>query len=97
MVSILFLHRSKRYYEQSSQGTVAKISSSLGKIRGALQNKQPIEGLCTPESQMYENNFTQCTEGILPSFYTIKDLSAWRVDIPTVDTKMVILLINILF
>lgn len=64
-----------------SQGTVARISSSLGKIKGALKANQPIEGaLYLPEIHNVENDMvediiiTECSN-------IFRDLSAWRVSI----------------
>lgn len=83
-----FLHfplRTRRY-EQGSQGTVAKISSGLGKIKGALQTKQPIEGFYTPESQMYDNDATHYTNDVMAPVIGFRDLTAWRVSIRNFDT-----------
>ncbi|XP_065162082.1 sorting nexin-14-like isoform X2 [Atheta coriaria] len=66
-----------------SQGTVAKLSNSLGKIKGALQAKQPVEGsIYPPESRIVESDaafvedFSECTNR--------RNLSTWRISIPAV-------------
>ncbi|KAI4470344.1 sorting nexin [Holotrichia oblita] len=80
--------RSRKYYENTSQGTVAKISSGLGKIKGALQTKQPVEGYA-PESQVYENDATHFIDDVMPHITGFRDLTTWRVSIRNFDTVYV--------
>lgn len=68
--------RSKKYYEQSNYSTVAKISSGIGKIKGVLKTATPIEGSLEP----LENEFT---EDVILTENLIRDLSNWKVSIPT--------------
>lgn len=87
-----FLFRSRRYYEPVSQSTVSKISSGLGRIRGALRTNQPIEGaVCIPEAQAFENGTIE--ELIVSDCSNIhRDLSTWRVSIPNTELTQVTIL-----
>lgn len=85
----IFNFRGRKYYEPVSQSTVSKISSSLGKIKGALRTNQPIEGaIYTPEIQTIEN-------GTVEDILTVdcsniyRDLSTWRISIPSIDTVQI--------
>lgn len=62
----------------------------MGKIRGALKTNQPVEGaIYAPECQAVENGtvddiiITDCSN-------IFRDLSSWRVSIPSSDTLQVI-------
>ncbi|XP_072378466.1 sorting nexin-14-like isoform X1 [Diabrotica undecimpunctata] len=79
--------RLKKYYEPSSQGAVSKISSSLGKIKGVLKSSQPIEGAFFPlESQTVENVATDdIFLGECKSLF--RDMSTWKISIPTFQTS----------
>ncbi|KAJ8911435.1 hypothetical protein NQ315_005968 [Exocentrus adspersus] len=74
--------RSKRY-ESTSQGTVAKISSGLVKIKGVLKTNQPIEGSFFPlETQTIEDHTVE--DILLAECKTLfRDLSTWKVTIPS--------------
>ncbi|RZB40834.1 sorting nexin-14-like [Asbolus verrucosus] len=89
--------RGRKFYEAPSQGTVARISSSLGKIRGALKAAQPIDGaIYPPESQTIENGTVE--DIIISECGSIfRDLSAWRVSILSYQTtnKIVSFCINV--
>lgn len=79
---------------------MSKISSGLGRIRGALKANQPIEGsLCVPESQNLENGTIE--ELIVSDCSNIyRDLSTWRVTIPNtelVQVKAILLKIYVIF
>ncbi|XP_966626.3 sorting nexin-14 isoform X1 [Tribolium castaneum] len=87
----------RKYYETPSQGTVAKISSGIGKLRGALKVAQPIEGaIHPPEAQGIENG---AVEDIIISECgnIFRDLSSWRVSILSYQTnnKVVSFCINV--
>lgn len=78
-IYLIGFSRGRKYYE--SQGTVSKISSSIGRIRGVLKATQPIEGALNPvDAQTIENGtvedilITECGN-------IFRDLSAWRVSI----------------
>ncbi|XP_022915727.2 sorting nexin-14-like isoform X2 [Onthophagus taurus] len=74
--------RSRKYYETgANQGTVAKISSGLGKLKGVLQTKQPIEGYYTPESHAYESDASHFIDEVVPQTPVSRDLSTWRISI----------------
>ncbi|XP_017774101.1 PREDICTED: sorting nexin-14-like isoform X2 [Nicrophorus vespilloides] len=77
--------RNKKYYDSNNQGAVSKISSSFGKIKGALQAKQPVEGAVYPhESRILESDHTYIEES---EMYTPnRDLTAWRISIPNIET-----------
>lgn len=89
-VMLIFLwFRTRRYYEPVTQSTVSKISSGLGRIRGALRTNQPIEGaVCIPETQTFENGgieeliVSDCSN-------SYRDLSAWRVSVPNTELVQV--------
>ncbi|CAG9818827.1 unnamed protein product [Phaedon cochleariae] len=73
--------RSKKY-DSSNQGS-SKISSGLGKIKGVLKPTQPIEGSFFPvDSQGIENGIAEdIFLGDCNSLF--RDLSTWKVSIPT--------------
>ncbi|KAF5269937.1 hypothetical protein FQR65_LT05736 [Abscondita terminalis] len=81
--------KNKKSYDASNQGTVAKISSGLGRIKGVLRPNQPVDGsVFTPDLQIYpdstalvEDIFLSDCEGIF------RDLSAWRISISSVETQ----------
>ncbi|XP_031347622.1 sorting nexin-14-like isoform X2 [Photinus pyralis] len=78
--------RNKKTFDSSTQGTVAKISSGLGRIKGVLKPNQPVEGsIFTPE--LYSNNPTTFEEDIFLSDCEgiFRDLSTWRISIPSVE------------
>ncbi|XP_028141747.1 sorting nexin-14 isoform X2 [Diabrotica virgifera virgifera] len=78
----------KKYYEPTTgQGAVSKISSSLGKIKGVLKTNQPIEGAFFPlESQSVENGTTD--EIFLHECKSLfRDMSTWKISIPTFQTS----------
>ncbi|KAJ8981392.1 hypothetical protein NQ317_002586 [Molorchus minor] len=65
-VDVYFPNLSKKYYDSTSQGTVSKISSSLGKIKGVLKTTQPIEGAFFPlESQNVEDGTTSPSNKVI--------------------------------
>ncbi|KAK5642032.1 hypothetical protein RI129_008199 [Pyrocoelia pectoralis] len=80
--------RNKKTFDLPNQGTVAKISSGLGRIRGVLKPNQPVEGsIFTPELQIYSNNPVAFEEDIFLSDCEsiFRDLSTWRISIPSVE------------
>lgn len=88
----MIILRGKKIYESSSQGTVAKISSGLGRIKGVLRSNQPVEGaIYPPDLNMYSNGPSAFVEDILLSDCEniFRDLSAWRISIPSVETQHV--------
>lgn len=94
-IPVIQFTRTRKNYDTSSsgQGTVAKISSGLGKIKVALRTNQPIEGAVFPhESHIIENEASPFAEDIISPEYgnIFRDLSAWRISIPTVDIQHVI-------
>lgn len=68
---------------------MSKISSGLGRIRGALRTNQPIEGaVCIPETQTFENGTIE--ELIVSDCSNIyRDLSTWRVSVPNTELTQV--------
>ncbi|XP_074032931.1 sorting nexin-14 isoform X2 [Leptinotarsa decemlineata] len=76
------LSKSKKY-DSMSQGNVSKLTSGLGKIKGVLKTSQPIEGSFFPiENQSVENGTTdEMFLGDCKSLF--RDLSRWKVSIPT--------------
>ncbi|KAG5876709.1 hypothetical protein JTB14_038026 [Gonioctena quinquepunctata] len=75
------INRSRRY-DSNSQG-VSKLSSGLGKIKGVLKSSQPIEGaFYQSENQSVENGTTDdIFLGECKSLF--RDLSTWKISIPT--------------
>ncbi|KAK4877057.1 hypothetical protein RN001_009563 [Aquatica leii] len=80
--------KNKKSYDPSNQGTVAKISSGLGRIKGVLKPNQPVEGsIFTPDLQMYPDSTAFVEDIFLADCESIfRDLSAWRISIPSVET-----------
>lgn len=81
-----YTYRSKKY-EPISQGTVAKISSGLGKIKGVLKTNQPIEGSFFPiETQNIEDGTVE--DLLLAECKTLfRDLSTWKVSIRSYQVR----------
>ncbi|XP_030750868.1 sorting nexin-14-like isoform X2 [Sitophilus oryzae] len=71
--------KSKKYYEQSNYSAVSKISSSFGKIKGVLKTQIPVEG-SLDSLEAIENGIS---EDLILNENLIRDLSSWRVTIPT--------------
>ncbi|XP_057664607.1 sorting nexin-14-like isoform X1 [Diorhabda carinulata] len=79
--------RFKKYYEPANQGTVSKISTSLGKIKGVLKTTQSIEGsFFPPETHPVENGTIEDT--LLDDCKSIfRDMSTWKVTIPNYEAN----------
>lgn len=91
MLNLIFELRSKKLYD--SQGTVAKISSGLGRIKGALKTTQPIEGAIYPnEMHVTEAESVPFMDEITPPGNTkiIRDLSLWKITVPSYSIHQVI-------
>lgn len=88
-LTFVLLIRSRKFYDTTNQGTVAKISSGLGKIKGALQTKQPVEGYA-PDQQAYENDATHYIDDVMPHIMGFRDLTTWRVSIRNFDTMYIV-------
>jgi hypothetical protein len=69
---------------------VSKISSGIGKIRGALKVAQPIDGaIHAPESQTIENGTVE--DIIISECGNIfRDLSAWRISILSYQVRAIL-------
>nr|CAD7411675.1 unnamed protein product [Timema poppensis] len=71
----------------SDSGTVARISNKLNKIKGALRS-QPVEGHTFDSDSTLDLGETEFAEDLhLSESSTQRDLNAWRVSIPSVDTR----------
>lgn len=82
----------KKAYENTSQGTVSKISSGIGKIKGALKTNQPVEGAVFPqEIPVLESEPTPFIEDLIPPDVSqnFRDLNAWKISIPDIETRVV--------
>lgn len=77
----------KKYYEPTNQGTVSKISTGIGKIKGVLKTNQPIEGSFFPhESPSVDNGTTEDTF-LDDSKSIFRDMSTWKVTIPNYEAN----------
>ncbi|XP_021925834.1 sorting nexin-14-like isoform X2 [Zootermopsis nevadensis] len=72
----------------SDGGAVARLSSRLHKIKGALRT-QPVEGHVYDTDSALDLGETEYAEDLhlSDSSESYRDLSAWRVSIPCVDTR----------
>nr|CAD7598805.1 unnamed protein product [Timema genevievae] len=71
----------------SDSGAVARISNKLNKIKGALRS-QPVEGHTFDSDSTLDLGETEFAEDLhLSESSTQRDLNAWRVSIPSVDTR----------
>lgn len=74
----------------SGQGAVAKISSGLGKIKGALKPNQPIEGAMFYSDPNMFTNEIPFIEGIFPDCENMfRDLNTWKVSISSAEYEQV--------
>lgn len=83
-VYLLYTIFRRKYYDGSQQsGTVSKISSSLGKIRGVLKSTQALEGAIL-------QNVEDCAlDDMFSANYDLfRDLSTWQVTINSYQVKL---------
>ncbi|CAG9861895.1 unnamed protein product [Phyllotreta striolata] len=79
-------HKIKRY-DSTNPGPVSKFSSGLGKIKGVLKTNQPVEGaFYPPEAQLVENG-TADDMFLEDCKNLFRDMSTWKVDVPTFQTN----------
>ncbi|XP_049774784.1 sorting nexin-14-like isoform X1 [Schistocerca cancellata] len=77
-----------RAFKKAAEGdTVAKVRSHLRKIKGALR-AQPVEGHTFDNDALLDLGESEFAEELqLSEVSTYRDLSAWRISIPSVETQ----------